>query len=94
MTEPDPEVLAAIRLALAGRGEDQQLCAIHFAAGAVAEALKRVWESSRGTPAARFLGAAQAAAEELDRLALGVADGERAGPEGTGPQESGKKGGQ
>ena len=50
-----------------------QVCAIHFALDAVAGATQRAWDTTRGMPAERFLQAAQAAAEELDRLALAVA---------------------
>jgi hypothetical protein len=50
-----------------------QVCAIHFTLDAVAGAMQRAWDTTRGMPAERFLQAAQAAAEELDRLALAVA---------------------
>jgi hypothetical protein len=80
MTEPDPEVLPAIRCALAAPDPHSQVCSIHFTLDAVAGAMSRAWEATEGMPAERFLVAVQVAGEELDRLALAVAEATGPGP--------------
>jgi hypothetical protein len=87
-TEPSPDydALPAIVCALADPDPSHQVCAIHFTLDAVAAVMQGAWDTTQGTPPQRFLEAAQAAGEELDRMARAVAEAMGAAPiAGCGP---------